>query len=114
MTAAKKPQDHEGKKPTVKEVEGGKSVTFPELKNGDAKPLTVTVTTDALDDFELLDDLRAIDVDKKASHLPSLLRRLVGDQYPAVLDALRAPDGRVKIEAGTKFIKDLFGALNPN
>lgn len=96
---AKKPQDHQRKKPTVKEVDGGKSVTFPDIlartadgktieKDGNTLPLTVTVDTVALDDFELLDDMRGMD-DGNHARMPAMLRRLVGDDYKAVLEAFR-------------------------
>ncbi|MFZ4894635.1 hypothetical protein ACL9RL_09310 [Plantibacter sp. Mn2098] len=107
MTAPKKPQDHQAKAPTVKTVEGGREVTI----NG----LTVTVADEALDDFELLDDLNSLEAEQKASRLPSILRRLVGDDYAAVLEALRdKKTGRVSVGAGSTFIKELFGVLNPN
>lgn len=107
MTAPKKPQDRQPKKPTVKAVDGGKQVTI--------SGVTVTVSDDAVNDFELLDDLRAIDVDKNAARLPGVLRRLVGDQYQAVMDGIRdKTTGRVTIEAGSEFLKDLFEVLNPN
>ena len=120
-----KPQDHQGKKPKVKEIEGGKVVTFPDLvvKGADGSavmkdekpiPLSVTVLNEALDDFELLDDLRAIDVDKNASRIPSLLRRLVGDAYGTVMNALRNEKGRVQIEPAQLWLRDLMEALNPN
>lgn len=105
----KAPADHLPKveKPDVEKVDGGRNVTL--------SGVTVHVPDVALDDFELLDDLRAVDVERNASRFPALLRRLVGDDYPAVMDALRdTTTGRVPIEAGAGFIKDLFGALNPN
>lgn len=108
-TARKAPSDHlpKAEKPKVEKVEGGRNVTL--------SGVTVHVPDEALDDFELLDDLRAVDVEKKASRFPALLRRLVGDDYPKVMEALRdSTSGRVPIEAGARFIKDLFGALNPN
>lgn len=123
---ATKPQDHKSKKPSVKEVEGGKRVTFPDIqarthdgkvieKDGNKVALSVTVTNDALDDFELLDDLRAIDVDLNASRMPSLLRRLVQDDYRSVMDALRDwKSGRVRIEPAQSWLRDLMEALNPN
>lgn len=119
MTAPKKPQDRQPKKPTVKDVGDGKRVTFPEhvlrVVDGKPEPLAVTVPLAALDDFELLDDLRAIDVDQNASRLPGILRKLIGDDYRNVMDALRdKTSGRVTVEAGTTFIKDLFEAVNPN
>lgn len=120
-----KPADRQGKKPKAKDVDGGKLVTFPELvtKGPDGKavmkddkpvPLSVTVLKESLDDFELLDDLRAIDVDQNASRLPSLLRRLVGDQFKSVMDALRNDSGRVPIEPAQQWLRDLMEALNPN
>lgn len=108
-TPRKAPADHlpKAEKPKVEKVDGGRKVTL--------SGVSVTVANEALDDFELLDDLRAVDVDSNASRLPALLRRIVGDDYSAVMDALRDPKtGRVPIQAGTGFIKDLFGALNPN
>jgi len=109
MSEIKKPQDHLTKveKPKVEKVDGGKKVTL--------SGVTVMVLDEALDDFELLDDLRAVDVDKNASRLPALLRRLVGDDYTLIMDALRSKEtGRVPIHSGTEFIRDLMGALNPN
>lgn len=104
------PQDHKPKaeKPTVKKVEGGKEVTF--------KGITVTVDDEALDDFELLDDLRALDEDQNASRLPVVLRRLVGkDGYKTVMDGLRdEKTGRVSGEAGGEFVAEILGALAPN
>lgn len=102
---AKEPQDHLPKKPTVKEVDGGKKVTL----NG----VTVTVLDEALDDWELLEELAAVD-SGKGQKLPSLLRRLVGDDYDMVMDALRGQNGRVSIADGAAFVRSLFGALNPN
>jgi hypothetical protein len=120
-----KPQDHQGKKPKVKEIEGGMVVTFPDLvtkapdgkavtKDDKTVPLSVTVLKDSLDDFELLEDLRAIDVDQNATRLPALLRRLVGDQFKLVMDALRNDAGRVQIEPAQEWLRDLMEALNPN
>lgn len=120
-----KPQDHQAKKPRVKDVDGGKRVTFPDLiaKDADGKALlhdgkptelSVTVLSESLDDFELLDDLRAVDVDQNASRLPALLRRLVGNDYSTVMNALRNDGGRVQIGPAAQFIRDLFGALDPN
>lgn len=128
MSTVTQPQDHlkKAEKPKVKDIDGGKIVTFPNivartrdgkpvLKDETPVPLAVTVLTVALDDFELLDDLRAIDVDRNASRLPALLRRLVGDEFGTVMDALRdAGTGRVQIEPASEWIRDLMGALDPN
>ena len=124
--SVKQPQDRQGKKPTVKDIEGGKRVTFPDfparardgrttLRDDKPVPLSVTVEFDALDDFELLDDLRAIDVDRNASRMPALLRRLVGDDYQLVMDSLRDQEsGRVRIEPAQVWLRALMEALNPN
>ena len=88
------------------------------------KPETLTATVngkdwsvpaDALDDFELLDDLNALEQRNDATRLPSVLRRLLGDQWRDAMETLRDKDsGRVSVEAGSKFVMDLMGALNPN
>lgn len=123
--AAKKPQDYQSKKPTVKEVEGGKRVTFPDIlarsadgktieKDGNTLPLSVTVSTIALDDFELLDDMRGMD-DGNHARMPAMLRRLVGEDYKGVMEAFRDREtGRVPITKVAPWVQDLLGALNPN
>ena len=107
---AKKPTDHQAKadKPTVTKVDGGREFTH--------KGFTVTVPDDAFDDFELLDDLRAVQVEQEAQRFPGLLRRLVGpDGYRKVMDGLRDPETtRVSIEAGVEYISALFEAIAPN
>ncbi len=121
MAAPKKPQDHLPKveKPKVEKVqvileEGDKKRTV-DGQRTTIRGITVTVLDESLDDFELLDDLRAVDVDHNASRLPALLRRLVGDDYRTVMDGLRdKTSGRVTIEAGSTFIRSVMEALNPN
>lgn len=129
MPAPKKPQDHLEKvvKPKVEPVDGGRRVTFPSLvaKAADGKVVTkddkpvflaVTVLDEALDDFELLDDLGELQRDKKqAARLPRILRQLVGDDgYDDVMNVLRGSNGRVPVGAASEWIKDLFEAINPN
>ncbi|HEY9467880.1 MAG TPA: hypothetical protein VIR54_32525 [Vicinamibacterales bacterium] len=110
MTAPKKPQDHLEKvvKPKIEPVDGGRKVTL--------DGVTVTVMDDALDDFELLDDLGELQRDKKqAARLPRILRQLVGDDsYHVVMDGLRGTNGRVSVTAASEWIKKLFEAINPN
>src|SRR5690606_15729905 len=120
MSDVKKPQDRQGKKPRVKEGEGGTEVTFPDipLRGRDGKvilsdekpvPLRVTVPTDALNDFELLDEMRAIDVDRNAAMMPAVFRRLIGDDFRQVMDALRDPDtGRVTIDSASEWMRSLM------
>ena len=121
MPEIKQPQDHKQKtvKPVVETVEvtlgSGDTERKVSAKRTVLRGITVTVLDEALDDFELLDDLRAVDVDKNASRLPALLRRLVGDGYQEIMEGLRDEDtGRVPIQSATGFIRDLMEALNPN
>lgn len=74
------------------------------------------VPTEALDDFELLDDLNALDQHQNAARFPSVMRRLLGEtQMREAMDALRdAETGRVSIEAGADFVAELMEALNPS
>lgn len=128
---AKTPQDHQPKtpKPKVEKIEielpdgvdddgnektrkvPGHRIT---MKTPNGTDVEVDIANEALDDFEVLDDIRAAQDQNDASRVPSLLRRLVGDQYRTVLDALRGPNGRVTTKVGTEFVFDLFKALNPN
>lgn len=129
---AKVPEDHKSEtvKPKVEKIDielpkfdddgqpvletrtvPGRRVTMQVTVGG---TLDVDVPDEALDDFEVLDDIRAIQDDNDMSRLPSLLRRLVGAQYRDVLKALKGPNGRVTTEAGSTFVMDLLQALNPN
>lgn len=99
---AKKPQDHQPKAEAPKD-----------------KTITVggqdwTVAAEALDDFELLDDLGRLE-DGDAARLPRVMRRLLGDDYKRALDHLRDPDtGRVPIERAAEFITEIMQGLDPN
>lgn len=111
MTAPKKPQDHLPKteKPKVEVVDGGRKVTL--------KGVTITVPDEAIDDFELVEELSRVQFGSKSDKgwMPSILRRLVGDDgYKTVMDGLRAENGRVPVQAGFEYIQELFKALNPN
>lgn len=105
--APKKPQDHKPKaeKPEVEKIDGGHRVTY--------MGATVTIEDDALDDFELLDDIGALQQGDPA-RLPSVLRRLVGDQWREVMVALRGENGRVSIESGGQFVSEVLGAIAPS
>lgn len=74
------------------------------------------IQEDVLDDFELLDDLNALDQRDDATRMPSVLRRLLGDaQWKQAMDLLRDPDTkRVGMKDGAEFVMELMGALNPN
>lgn len=72
------------------------------------------VTANALNDFELLEDIDAIDSGNPA-RLPKVLRRMLGeDQYRKALDALRDEDGVVRVEKGVEFFYAIAAAVNPN
>lgn len=109
---AKAPQDHKPKDepvkypaPVVKDVDDGREVTY--------RGATVVIPNDALDDFELLGDIRAMQDSEDASYFPSLTRRLVGnDGYREVMDAIRSDSGRVRIEDGVDWIQSVFEALH--
>ena len=101
---AKAPQD---RKP--------KAESKPETLTGHVRGRDWTVLTEALDDFELLDDLNALEQKGDATRLPAVLRRLLGEQWRDAMDAMRNTEtGRVSVEAGSEFVMDLMGALNPN
>ena len=107
------PQDHRPKtekapKPVVKLVEDGKEITH--------LGFTVTVDDDALNDFELLGDMRRMDDTKDPSFFPQMLRRLLGeDGFRTAMDGLRNPDtGRVSATEGVQYVQDVFEAIAPN
>lgn len=111
MSEPKKPQDHLSKQ------EKPKVVTESDRWVVTHEGITLTVLKEALDDFELLDDLAALQSDEKAGavRFPSLLRHLAGDEgFKAVTDGLRAENGRVPIAKTVQYILEVFGALNPN
>ena len=100
---AKKPADHKAKDDGPKDIVA--TVAGREW----------TVPAGALDDFELLDDLNALEQREDGTRLPSILRRLLGDQWRPAMDAIRDKEtGRVSVEAGGEFVSTLLGALNPN
>src|SRR5690606_21826337 len=102
--APKKPQD---RKPKATEVDGKDALQI------NFRDVDVTVPLTVLDDFELLDDLDALD-QGDATRLPRLLRRVAGDKYRALLDTARDGDGHVSIEAGGNLVAELLAALDPN
>lgn len=102
MAATKKPQDH---KPKVETIDGISTLTI--------QGITVHVAKDALDDFELLDDMSQLQ-EGNGTKLSSVARRLFGDEFKQVMDALRGENGRVSIEATTKFIQAVLESVAPN
>ena len=100
---AKKPEDH---KPKASEK--------PEWIEVTVRGVDLRIDPDALDDFELMDDLNELEQNENPTRLPSILRRLVGDQYREVMDALRGENGRVTVEAGSEFLGEVMEAVSPN
>ena len=109
MAEPKKPQDHQAKKdkPKVEKVDSGWNVTH--------RGVSIELASEVFDDFELLDEIASVE-DGKGNRLPTLLRRLVGnDQFRKVMDGLRdKKTGRVSVEAGAEFLGEIFEAVNPN
>lgn len=101
MTTPKKPQD---RKP--KQTPGTRTVTV--------RGITVNVSDEALDDFELIEDFASIQMGQ--THLiPSAMRRLFGDDFKRILDELRdEKTGRVKASEANRFFVEVFQELAPN
>lgn len=100
--AATKPKDHKAK---VETVDGVSTVTI--------KGVTVRVDKDALDDFELLDDLAKMQ-EGEGARLASVAHRLFGEDFKTVMDGLRGENGRVSVETASEFIGEVITALSPN
>lgn len=102
MTEPKKPQD---RKPKVETVDGVSSVTIDGVR--------VSVAKDAMDDFELLDDLQQMQ-DGQGGKITSVARRLFGEQYQDVIKALRGDDARLSVEKASAFVGKVLEAIAPN
>lgn len=103
MSEKKTPKDHQQPKDRPKHVTvmGVDLVADPGL-------------FDDLEIVELLSDMNAGTAEGSFAIVP-LLKRVTGDEYAAVKDALRDPDtGRVPIEAVGEFIKEFVKELAPN
>lgn len=80
--------------------------------------VTVHVPTEAINDFELMDDLNRLQTGdvRNVTAVASVLRRFIGaEDFKLAMDAVRDPEtGRVTIEAGTRFLFDMIRGINPN
>lgn len=111
MAESKKPQDHKTKdsKPKVSASAEGWEVNH--------RGVSLNISKESLNDFELLDDLSALQMDEQrnAHRIPLMLRRLAGDDgFRAVMDGLRAANGRVPIPETVQFVLEVFNSINPN
>ena len=97
--ATKKPQDRQPKKSDVGKVT--------------VEGVTVSVDVDALDDFELLDDLSQMQ-DGNGARVTSAFRRMFGDDSSRILDELREESGRVRLSRASKFMMSVMQGLAPN
>lgn len=106
---AKKPTD---RKPKAEDGPAERTITV--------RGITLTVAAEALDDFELLDDLALLEDEGaadnlRASALPRILRRVAGDQARALMAAARDPEtGRLSVEGGATLVGEVLAALSPN
>jgi len=95
--------------PVATQTKGGFHVSY----NG----FEADVVAEALNDFELLDDLAELDNGGAGASLrmPSVLRRMFGpENFKGIMDALRNPEtGKVPVEVGEAFLMAVFQGLNP-
>lgn len=78
--------------------------------------ITLPLSADDLDDFELIDYVSRV-AEGDAMAVAPLIHRLIPDKgnYRKVMDALRDPDtGRVPTEAVGEFVTELLSELNPS
>lgn len=112
-TEAQRPPVHDHK-PKAKKKDNRKAAALGEDLTIEFAGSEWTVAASALDDFELLEDLDALDSGNPA-RLPKVLRRMLGDdQYKRALDALRDGNGRVSVEKGAEFFTAVMTQANPN
>lgn len=110
--AAKKPLDRQPKKLSVKVVEGGKVVTFKQLK--------ILIKDAALRDHRVMQHMVKIrDDDREMSEKVLLngemIDRVLGkEQSDKLIDALADKDGFTDFIELTKAFNEILGAAHPN
>lgn len=110
--AAKRPTTPQDRKPSAAEVQ--KAEALGTTVTVELEGVEWQVTASALNDFELLEDIDAVD-SGNPSRLPKVLRRMLGDdQYRKALDALRDEEGIVRVEKAAEFFYAIAAAVNPN
>ena len=109
---AKRPTTPQDRKPSAAEAQ--KAEALGTTVTVELEGVEWQVTASALNDFELLEDIDAVDSGNPA-RLPKVLRRMLGeDQYPKALDALRDEEGIVRVEKAAEFFYAIAAAVNPN
>lgn len=113
--SAKKPSDRKPKAETAPEPDAPVVDRHEDRVELTYRGITVTITQDAANDYEVLEDAASGD----STRLPGMLRKLVGDEgHNAIKEACRdSTTGRVRLEGDgsiSEFVAELFGALNPN
>lgn len=99
-TVTKKPQDRKPKKDAVREV----------TLHG----VTFEIDPEILDDLDVLDALDQIQ-EGNGLRVAGLLRKLTGEKFNEMRDALRDPDsGRIPVAVASDFMGELFEAIAPN
>lgn len=110
--AAKKPQDHQPKKPTVKEVDGGKQVTV--------EGVTATILTVAMQDWttgQKLARLRkgGLKFEDSVILAGELFDRIFGDeQSERIIAELADENGYTEMPKVMQFFNAAIGAAFPN
>lgn len=97
----------EVEKPVVTQTDGSFTVEY--------KGFKAVVGPDALNDFELLDDLVSMDEADGYTRLPGVMKRLFGkERFKEALATLRDPEtGRVSVAAADWFLGEVLSGLNP-
>jgi hypothetical protein len=106
---ARKAAQPRDRRPAASEAKG------PEAKKVQVAGREWAIQPEAADDFELLEDLAALDKGDP-SKMPGVLRKLLGDkQYDDAMSLLRdKATGRVGLDAGITFAWEILEGLNPN
>lgn len=104
--AAKQPKDHKQPKDKPRDVT--------------VHGVAITIDPEVFDDLDMVEylyDLRHADTEggNGGMSIVPFLRKLCGDSYRDVKDALRDPNtGRIDMETLNGFIEELMGQLSPN
>ena len=77
--------------------------------------IDVEVAPEALDDWELMEAIAAVDGGDQEAMMHAIVKRLIGpDAYAKAKGSVRDDTGRVSAEAMGEFVGELFTALAPN